>query len=88
MLADRLKAAIRKAHSPIFVIQAANDYSLEPGKVLGAELGKKGSPNQAKIYPAFGTTTQQGHAAFGTRAAGIAVWSEDVLAFLQATVTQ
>jgi hypothetical protein len=34
------------------------------GKVLGAELQIKGSPNQAKIHPSFGTTTQDGHWAF------------------------
>jgi dienelactone hydrolase len=86
VLAERLKEAIRKARGPIFVIQAENDYSLEPSKVLGAELEKKGPPNRARIYPAFGTTTQQGHGAFGSRAAGIAVWSADLLAFLKVTV--
>jgi dienelactone hydrolase len=40
-LADRLKAAVRRARAPIFIIQAQNDYSLEPSKVLGAELEKK-----------------------------------------------
>jgi dienelactone hydrolase len=88
VLAERLKVAIRKAQGPIFVIQAANDYSLEPSKVLGVELEKRGLPNQAKIYPAFGTTTQQGHGAFGSRAGGIAIWSDDALAFLKATVGQ
>ena len=84
VLAERLKEAIRKARGPIFIIQAENDYSLEPGRVLGKELEKKGPPNQVRIYPAFGTTVQQGHAAFGSRAAGIAVWSADVIAFLSA----
>jgi carboxymethylenebutenolidase len=83
VLAERLKEAIRKARAPIFIIQAENDYSLEPSKVLGAELAKKGPPNRAKIYPAFGTTTQQGHGWFGSRAAGIAVWQADVLDFLK-----
>ena len=86
VLAERLKAAVRKAAAPVFIIQAENDYSVEPSKVLGAELAKKGSPNHAKIYPHFGETTQQAHGWFGSRAAGIAIWSPDVLEFLNAVV--
>jgi carboxymethylenebutenolidase len=84
ILAQRLKQAIRKATAPMLLIQAKNDYSLEPSRVLGAELAKKGPPNGSRIYPAFGTTTQQGHAQFGSRSAGIAIWSADVLSFLAA----
>jgi len=86
VLADRLKRAVRQARSPIFIIQAKNDYSLEPTKVLGSELEKKGSPNRAKIYPPFGTTTQDGHWGFGSRGDGIAVWAPDVDAFLDVTM--
>jgi carboxymethylenebutenolidase len=86
VLADRLKKAVRKAGAPIFIIQAQNDYSLEPGKVLGKELEKKGPPNQAKIYPSFGTTTQDGHWGFGSRKDGIAIWAPDVNAFLDVTM--
>lgn len=82
VLADRLKRAVRQARVPIFIIQAQNDYSLEPGKVLGRELEKKGPPNQAKIYPPFGTTTQDGHWRFGSQKDGIAIWEADVSAFL------
>ena len=85
-LADRLKRAVRQARVPIFIIQAQNDYSVEPSKVLGRELEKKGSPNQAKIYPSFGTTTQDGHWGFGSRRDGIAVWAPDVNAFLDETM--
>lgn len=86
VLADRLKRAVRDARVPIFIIQARNDYSVEPSRVLGAELEKKGSPNRAKIYPSFGTTTQDGHWGFGSRRDGIAVWAPDVNAFLGATM--
>jgi carboxymethylenebutenolidase len=86
VLSDRLERAVRQAHAPIFVIQAQNDYSLEPSKVLGAKLEKKGPPNQAKIYPSFGTTTQDGHWGFGSRRDGIAVWAPDVNAFLDVTM--
>jgi dienelactone hydrolase len=86
VLGDRLKKAVHRASVPIFIIQAQNDYSLEPSKVLGKELEKKGAPNQAKIYPAFGTTTQDGHWVFGSRQDGIAIWSPDVNAFLDLTM--
>ncbi len=88
VLAERLKIAVRKAQAPVFVIQAANDYSREayPAKVLGVELDKKGAPNHAKVYPAFGWTTKDGHFGFASRTDGIAVWSADVTAFLSATV--
>ena len=86
VLAERLKRAIRQSRVPIFIIQARNDYSVEPCKVLGRELDKKGSPNHAKIYPAFGTTKQDGHWGFGSRRDGIAVWAPDVNAFLDETM--
>ncbi len=86
VLAERLKQAIRKGRASMMIVQAENDYSLEPSKVLGAELEKKGPPNRAKIYPAFGTSTQEGHARFGSRAAGIAVWSSDVMEFLSSAL--
>ena len=82
VLADRLKRAVRKARAPIFIIQAQNDYSVEPAKVLGSELEKKGSPNHAKIYPSFGSTEQDGHWGFGSRRDGIAIWAPDVETFL------
>jgi hypothetical protein len=86
VLSDRLRRAVRQAREPIFIIQARNDYSTEPSKVLGSEVEKKGAPNRAKIYPSFGTTTQDGHWAFGSRRDGIAVWAPDVNAFLDATM--
>jgi carboxymethylenebutenolidase len=86
VLAERLKEAVHRARAPIFIIQAQNDYSLEPSKVLSVELEEKGSPSRAKIYPAFGTTTQDRHWVFGSRWDGIAVWAPDVDAFLDVTM--
>lgn len=86
VLAARLKQAVRAARAPVFVIQAKNDYSLEPAKVLGAMLEKKGPPNQAKIYPPFGKTEQDAHWVFATRQDGIAIWAPDVNGFLEATM--
>ncbi len=86
VLADRLKHAVQQARTPVFIVQAQNDYSTEPSTMLGHELEKKGAPNLAKVYPAFGTTAQDGHWGFGTRKDGIAIWAPDVIAFLNATM--
>lgn len=85
VLSERLKRAVHQARAPIFTGQAQNDYSLEPSKVLGKELEKKGAPNRAKIYPAFGSTTQEGHWVFPSRRDGIAIWEADSDAFLRET---
>jgi carboxymethylenebutenolidase len=82
-LRTRLKTAVEKAQAPIFLIQAQNDYDLGPSEVLGEVLRKKGPPNRSKVYPPFGTTHQEGHGAFATTTAGIAIWGPDVLAFLR-----
>ena len=68
-----------------FLIQAQNDFSLEPSRVLQRELGRRGWPNQGRVYPEFGNTHADGHAAFACSEAGIRVWGPDVLAFLDAT---
>src|SRR5258706_14878017 len=86
VLARRLESAVEHAKSPIFIVQAENDYSLEPSRVLGKYLDRKGPPNRAKIYPSFGSTTQEGHGAFGSRSAGIAIWGPDVFAFLDSAL--
>jgi dienelactone hydrolase len=86
VLAERLRLAVVRARAPVFVIQARNDYSLEPSRVLGRELEKKGAPSRAKVYPDFGETVRDGHARFGLRRDGIAVWSADVEAFLAASL--
>ncbi len=81
-LQDRLKEAIDHAKAPMFLIQAENDFSLAPSHELGKEAKKKNADFQAKIYPAFGTTHEDGHGKFCSTATGI--WGEDVLAFLEA----
>ena len=84
-LSDYLSSAVQNAGPPMFLIQAANDYSIEPSTVLGAILQTKGTPNGHKVYPAFGDTEEEGHAGFALSADGAAIWGPDVLAFFQAT---
>jgi carboxymethylenebutenolidase len=80
-LHKRLEQAVRGAKAPIFLAQAQNDFSLGPSELLGPIVRAKGAPNDAKIYPAFGNTPQQGHGGFAVRG-GIPIWSADVFAFL------
>jgi carboxymethylenebutenolidase len=77
---DRLTEAAKNAKGPVFILQAENDYDLGPAKVLGKRLKP---PGGSKIYPAYGSTTQEGHAGFATQPAGIAIWQQDVLDFLR-----
>src|SRR5215469_12917931 len=71
-LDQMLEHAVRQAKAPVFILQAKNDYSLQPTAVLGKIA--KASGGQAKIYPGFGNTAQEGHWAFATTDAGIAIW--------------
>jgi hypothetical protein len=74
-----LRMAVSKATVPVFFLQAQNDYSLLPNSVLAADMTSAGKPNHAKVYPAVGTTNQEGHEFCVT---GVATWGPDVLAFL------
>jgi carboxymethylenebutenolidase len=71
--------AVQNSKIPIFFFQAANDYDLQPSKVLSAVMKDAGKPYQLKIYPAYGNSTQDGHA-FGYF--GASIWADDVLRFL------
>ncbi|MEO7652419.1 MAG: prolyl oligopeptidase family serine peptidase [Bryobacteraceae bacterium] len=81
-LRKRLITAIHSARAPIFLLQAQNDYSIGPSEVLGPAIRAKGGPNAAKLYPVFGTTPQQGHAAFACWNIGTEVWGSDVTEFI------
>jgi carboxymethylenebutenolidase len=81
-LRQREIEAVRRARLPLFLLQARNDYSIGPSEVLGPILRSKGGLNRATIYPAFGTTAQEGHGGFACWEEGIALWGPDVLAFL------
>jgi len=71
--------AVRNSKIPIFFFQAANDYDLSPSKTLSAAMKDAGKPYELKIYPAYGKSTQEGHA-FGYF--GASVWADDVFRFL------
>ena len=77
-----LRNAVNNAKAPVFLIQAQNDYDLGPSHALNEEAQKKHKDFQSKIYPAFGSSHQDGHGKFC--ATGTGVWGEDVLSFLAA----
>jgi dipeptidyl aminopeptidase/acylaminoacyl peptidase len=79
-LRERLLRAVGETTAPMFLLQAENDYSLGPSRVLGAELRRKGPPSRAHVYPAFGDTPQEGHSGFACE--GMGVWGADVAGFL------
>jgi carboxymethylenebutenolidase len=81
VLQGRLVHAVDLAKAPVFLIQAENDYSLSPSRVLSKEADKKKKQFQSKIYPPFGSTHQDGHWGFCSSATD--VWGNDVLAFLE-----
>jgi len=83
-LQKREKEAVRNASIPLFLIQASNDYSTGPSEVLGPIIRSKGGLNRATLYPAFGTTHQEGHGGFACWEEGITIWGNDVLKFLDA----
>src|SRR5262249_19256073 len=75
----RLLAAITHIPSPLFFIHAANDYALNPGKVLYTRLARLGKPDGVKIYPRSGSMADDGH---NFPLLGVSIWEPDVLAFL------
>lgn len=77
-LRERLLAAVRAARSPIFFLQAKNDYSLSALEALSAEMARLGKPHQVRVYPDFGSSAQQGHEFC---ALGAEEWGPEVFAF-------
>jgi carboxymethylenebutenolidase len=78
-LRERLLAAVRAAHAPVMLIHAQNDFSIAPGKALNGELEKVNKPHVLKIYPAAGSSAEEGHNFIYTH---VSVWEADVFRFL------
>jgi dienelactone hydrolase len=82
-LQARLTAAARNAVMPVLFMQAQNDYSLTALQVLSEEMRKAGKPYEVKVFPAFGSSNQDGH---NFCAQGAGVWGADVFDFLSRTL--
>jgi carboxymethylenebutenolidase len=78
-LQEAMLRAVRNAKAPIFFFQAENDWNLAPTTTLSAEMEGRAHPHQAKIYPPWGKSHQDGHT-FGYF--GSEVWENDVFQFL------
>lgn len=72
-------AAVARTVAPVFLLFAANDYSVAPGEALAAEMARLGKRHTLKIYPPVGRTPQEGHGFIHRR---VASWGPDVFAFL------
>jgi carboxymethylenebutenolidase len=81
---QRATEAAQRSKVPVFLVQAENDYTLGPSKVLGPIIREKGGANQAKVYPAFGTTHGEGAIGFACWEEGIKIWGSDFLDFMKA----
>lgn len=80
IIAARLIEAAEALTQPIFLAQAANDFSIRPTKELAAALQAAGKLHEAKIYPAFGHTPMEGHLLAGR---GSLLWGPDVRRFFE-----
>ncbi|HUG31177.1 MAG TPA: prolyl oligopeptidase family serine peptidase [Candidatus Limnocylindria bacterium] len=80
-LQSTMMEAATGAEIPFLFIQADNDYSLVPTQELTDAIEAAGGTATRSIYPAFGTTNQDGHE-FAVR--GSADWGAEVFAFLTA----
>jgi dienelactone hydrolase len=80
-LRRRLLEAAGHTVVPTLLIFAANDYSTTPGEALDRELSRHHAPHTLEIYPAVGTTSEEGHSFVHLR---IPAWERDVFAFLAA----
>lgn len=72
--------AVRNSRAPVLFFQAENDYDLSPSRTLSVAMKEAGKVFEMKIYPAYGTTVEDGHS-FGYF--GSAVWADDVFRFLE-----
>jgi len=81
LLRARLKAAVSRTAVPVFFIHASNDYSIEPGESLAADMAQVAKPYRLRIYPPVGRTAEEGHSMVYLSPA---TWEADVFAFLDA----
>jgi dienelactone hydrolase len=75
-----MTAALKKVAMPIFLIQAANDYSIGPTRDLSQSTSGSGQVVWSKIYPAWGVNNNEGHL-FESR--GMQIYAEDLHLFLE-----
>jgi len=75
-----LREAVRRARCPIMLVQWANDYGTEVSIALGAVRERAGPPPVVVLYPAVGSTPEDGHSGLYLAQAQ---WEPDVFRFLE-----
>jgi hypothetical protein len=76
----RSPRAVRKARCPILLVQWANDYGTEVSTALGAVRERAGPPPVVLLYPAVGSTSEDGHSGLYL---AMRQWEPDVFHFLE-----
>jgi len=82
-LRERMLAAARRARVPILLIQAENDYDLNPTHALAQQLAESKKPHQVALFPPHGASAREGHNFCET---GGPVWESRVMSFLNSTL--
>lgn len=80
-LRERMLAAARRTRVPTLVVQAENDWSTGPARVLPGVMKEAGATGEGRVYPAVGWNASNGHALLMY---GIPAWRDEVLAFVDA----
>jgi carboxymethylenebutenolidase len=74
-----LREAVGRARCPIMLVQWANDFSTEASTALGAVHERPGPPPVVALYPAIGSTPEDGHSGLYL---AVPQWEPDVFHFL------
>lgn len=74
-----LRDAVERARCPVMLVQWANDFSTEPSTRLGAVRNRLGLPPVVLLYPAVGSSPEEGH---GGLYLAMDQWEPDVFRFL------
>jgi dienelactone hydrolase len=78
-----LREAVRRARCPILLVQWANDFSTEASTALGSERERPGPPPVVALYPAVGSSPEDGHNGLYL---AMSQWEPDVFRFLEQAV--
>lgn len=71
--------AVKRLRSSVFFVFASNDYSVEAGRALDAEMAREGQVHQFKIFPPSGQSAADGHRFIYS---AVDRWESAVFAFL------
>jgi dienelactone hydrolase len=83
----RLEDAAQRARAPVLIVQAQNDFNLAPSQALGPILEHAGK-GRAMVFPAFGSSEEDGHGRFARSPEGAAIWGPTVLDFFRASLAK